>query len=295
MGCFVLHIFIAGGSDKVEIKHQNVQTEAVEIKDLHMWPKAISKEKSMFLHLCLYYCHNTFNNMNRLSQVSSTVFLSAAHIRGIEVVAQKTFILTQEEVDLNFEGYGFKLHVPEGSLPAEVSETQLNVRVSLSGAFQIPSNSELLSAVYWISSSNKFAKPITVEIQHCAALPSDEQCSKLTFIYTKCTQKELPYVFKELVGGVFSAHSSYGSLSLSHFSGIAIAHRPPLELQQQQQPQRQTTQIEQEMGVVEQYCAQLYNARQSVNEWKVIFVVTKDLESCSTVSACQNFKLLLCI
>ena len=53
MGCFVLHIFIAGGSDKVEIKHQNVQTETMEIKDLHMWPKAISKEKSMFLHLCM--------------------------------------------------------------------------------------------------------------------------------------------------------------------------------------------------------------------------------------------------
>ena len=28
--------FIAGGSDKVEIKHQNAQTEAVEIKDLRI-------------------------------------------------------------------------------------------------------------------------------------------------------------------------------------------------------------------------------------------------------------------
>ena len=104
-------------------------------------------------------------------------------------------------------------------------------------------------------------------------------------------------MFKELVGGVFSPHSSYGSLSLSHFSGIGIASTPSPEQQpQQQQPQRQTAQIEQEMGgVVEQYCAQLYNARQMVNEWKVIFVVTKDLESCSTVSPCQNFKLLLLV
>ena len=158
-------------------------------------------------------------------------------------------------------------------------------------------NSKLLSAVYWVSSPHKFEKPITVEIQHCAVLSSDKQCSKLTFVRTKCTQKELPYTFKELVGGVFSPHSSYGSLSLSQFCGIAIASTPSPELQpQQQQPQPQTAQIEQEMGgVVEQYCAQLYNARQMVNEWKVIFVVTKDLESCSTVSACQNFKLLLCM
>ena len=128
----------------------------------------------------------------------SAVFLSTAHIRGIEVIAEKTFTLTQEEVDLNFEGYGFKLHVPENSVPAEVSEAQLNVRVSLSGPFQIPSNSELLSAVYWIFSPHKFKKPITVKIQHCAALSSDQQCSKLTFVCTKRTQKELPYTFKEL-------------------------------------------------------------------------------------------------
>ena len=167
-----------------------------------------------------------------------------------------------------------------------MSETQLNVRVSLSGPFQIPSNSELLSAVYWISSPHKFAKPITVRIQHCAVLSSDKQCSKLTFVYTKCTQKEGPYIFKELVGGVFSTHSSYGSLSLSHFSGLAIVNRSPLELEQQRQ---QTTQTGQEAGgVVEQYCAQLYTHK-LVNEWKVIFVVTKDLDSCSTVSASQNF------
>ena len=79
-----------------------------------------------------------------------------------------------------------------------MSEAQLNVRVSLSGPFQIPSNSELLSAVYWIFSPHKFKKPITVKIQHCAALSSDQQCSKLTFVRTKCTQKELPYTFKEL-------------------------------------------------------------------------------------------------
>ena len=152
----------------------------------------------------------------------NAVFLSTAHIRGTEIIAQKTFTLTQE-VDLNFEGYGFKLHVPEGSLPTEVTETQLIVQVSLSGPFQMPFNSKLLSAVYWVSSPHKFENPITVEIQHCATLSSNEQCSKLTFVYTRCTQKEGPYMFKELVGGVFSPHSLYGSLSLSRFSGLAIA------------------------------------------------------------------------
>ena len=246
------------------------------------------------------------------------------------MIAKQTFTLTQEAVKLNFEGYGFKLCVPKNSLPAEVSETQLSVQVSLSGPFQMPSNCELVSAVYWISSPHKFMKPITVEIQHCAALSSDKQCSQLTFVHTKCTQKELPYIFKQRVGGVFTPHSSYGSLSLSHFSGIGIVIRPlvqrffrvqpvlpasrqaidselgqrqqqqqqssessgqAIDSQQQQQQQQSLTQSEtayqtgqgKEKGVV-QYCAQLYIARKSANKWKVDFVVTKDLDSCSTVS-----------
>ena len=231
----------------------------------------------------------------------------------------------------------------------------------------MPSNCELVSAVYWVSSPHKFVKPITVEIQHCASLSSDKQCSWLTFVHTKCTQKELPYIFKERVGGVFSPHSSYGSLSLSHFSGVGIIIRPPLQRyfrvqpglsastqaissefgqrqqqqqssgqafsseqlqlkerqqqssesaelaidswqqqqssdssrwalnsdlgqQLQQQPSTQseaacqTGQGEEGGDVFEQYRAQLYIICKLVNERKVDFVVTKNLDSCSTVS-----------
>ena len=237
------------------------------------------------------------------------MFLSTVHIRGTEVIAQETFTLTQEEVDLSFDGYGFKLHVPKDSLPTEVSETQLTVGVSLSGPFQMPFNSKLLSAVYWISiaSPHKFKKPVTVKIQHCAALSSDELCSQLTFVRTKCTQKELPYMFKELIGGVFSSQSSYGTLSLSHFSGLAVAGSsrgrpfiPRIQTalglistsvlgQRQRQSQQSSAHTEaacqtgqEERGVVEQHCAQLYTCK-LVNEWKVDFVVTKDLDSFSTV------------
>ena len=149
---------------------------------------------------------------------------SAAHLRGAEVVAETTFILTPEAQSFEFTGYGFKLYVPESSLPAKVSETWLNVRVSLSGQFRVPPNCELVSAVYWLSCPHKFTKPLVVEIQHCAALSSDEECEQLTFVRTMCTQKELPYTFTE-EGGVFSCHSSYGSLSLTHFSGVGIGRR----------------------------------------------------------------------
>ena len=120
-------------------------------------------------------------------------FFSIVHLRGADVVTETTFTLTQETQNLFFKGYGFKLHVPEDSLPAEMSETKLTVKVSLSGRFQMPPDYELLSAVYWVYCSNKFTKPLTLEIQHCAVLSSDQQCSELSFVSTKCTQPELPY------------------------------------------------------------------------------------------------------
>ena len=245
-------------------------------------------------------------------------------MRGAEVVAETTFTLTPEAQSFEFTGYGFKLHVPEGSLPAEVSETRLNVRVSLSGQFQMPTDCELISAVYWVSSTcpNKFTKPLVVEIQHCAALSSDEQCEQLTFVRTMCTQKELPYTFTE-EGGVFSCHSSYGSLSLSHFSGVGVGrrrggkvHRPrkarpapyrfhpmpsasrqTIQVQPQQTASEETTDTvpssphsegkvegsEQNKEIFDQYCGQVY-IKKGVNDCRVYFVITRNLDAHRTVS-----------
>ena len=187
----------------------------------------------------------------------------------------------------------------------------------------MPPNCELVSAVYWVSSPHKFTKPVIVEIQHCAVLSSDEQCEELTFIHTVCTQKELPYTFTEL-GGVFSHHNSYGSLSLSHFSGVGVGrrrgskvHRPhrarpaPYKVQPMPSASRGTIQIleqqsasekttdtassnlsphsqeverpEQDEEVFDQYCGQVYIKR-GVNDCRVYFVITRNLDAHRTVS-----------
>lgn len=55
--CLSFIFFVTAGSDRVEIKHQNVQTEPVEFKDQHVQTKATSKEQSMYLlRLWLFYC-----------------------------------------------------------------------------------------------------------------------------------------------------------------------------------------------------------------------------------------------
>ena len=245
-------------------------------------------------------------------------FLSAVHFRGANIVTQTTLTLTQETQNLQFEGYGFKFHVPEGSLPAEISEAKLNVQVSLSGQFQMPPDCELISAVYWVFSPHKFTKPLTVEIQHCAVLSSDQQCLQLAFVSTKCTQKELPYMFKTRDGGVFCHHSSYGSLSLTQFSGVGVVRRkvtrrsrrvqpyPPTSVQTthdqpKQLASRKTADSEHstlsiqsvavegledaahDEDIIDQYCGQVYSNK-GVNDCKVHFVITKNLDAHRTVS-----------
>ena len=190
------------------------------------------------------------------------VFLHVGSLRGAEVVAERDFVITNQAQSYSWDEYGFRLHVPENSLEAGLSETTVNVRVSLSGHFQLPADSELVSAVYWVFSPHMFSQPLTVEVQHCAA-PS--QSSNLSFVRTKCTQKELPYRFKEFEGGVFSQQSFYGSISVNHFSGIAIKRRRSEE-------------------VSEDYCAQLYKSREGLYDCRFIFAITRNLEACFSVS-----------
>ncbi len=186
------------------------------------------------------------------------------------MVAERDFVITNQARSYCWDEYGFRLHVPKESLDVGLSETAINVRVSLSGYFQLPADSELVSAVYWVFSPHMFSQPLTVEVQHCA---SPSQCSNLSFVRTRCTQKRLPYQFNELEGGVFS-RSFYGSISVNHFSGLGIAKR--------KRPRSESS--ESDSGTdEEQYCASLYKQKKGKGQYRLHFVVTKDLKAHRTV------------
>ena len=169
------------------------------------------------------------------------------------------FIVLSQGGSLEWKGYGLRLHIPEGSLPADMREYRINIRASLSGQFNFPEDSDLLSPVFWISAPCKFTKPVTLEIQHCA-LREDEAAlsSNLSFVCAKCSQKKLPYIFRRVDGGVFTTHSSYGSIQLSHFSGLGVTGRK---------------------GTPRSYCAHLYHTMKQMYDWRYYFVITQDLEA----------------
>ena len=133
------------------------------------------------------------------------------------------FTVLAEGGSFQWKGYGLRLHVSKDSLPPGIEECRINIRVSLSGQFQLLEGSDLLSPVFWISAPCKFTKPVTLEIQHCALTEDEAILSNLSFVFTKCSQKDLPYRFRQVDGGVFTKHSAYGTIELKQFSGISIA------------------------------------------------------------------------
>ena len=184
-------------------------------------------------------------------------------------------VVTNEAMNFQWKDHGFKLHVPENALPGSISEYSVNIKVSLAGQFELPENYELVSAVYWVKTSEKekFTKPITIEVQHCANFSNPNQ---LHFVRTSRALKSLPYKFKVIDGGTFTLGNKYGALSTTHFCGNGVAKKV--------EPSEHSC----------QYCAQVYYTVKNLKDYWYYchFVVTKDLEMCLTVS---KIKFCLCI
>ena len=202
--------------------------------------------------------------LSPLSLVCATICNTyfSGSVRGVEVIGETAFTVPNQGAAFEWEGYGLKLHVPEGSLPVGMGECKINIKASVSGQFQLLENSVLLSPVFWISPSCKFTRPVTLEIQHCA-LREETVLSHLSFVSAKCSQRDLPYRFKQLNGGIFTTHSSYGSIQLNHFSGVGVTGS------------EETPRL---------YCAHLYHTIKQIDDWRYYLAITQDLEAHITVS-----------
>ena len=141
------------------------------------------------------------------------IYLPCIHVlgflRGVDIHGETVLeVVGDKQQKLEWPGYGFYIQVPEGALPSEVTAS-VAIKVILGGRFQFPENRQLISAIFWISSSTMFLKEVAVNIQHCAVIKNEEQCSTFRFIIAKCSQKLLPYRFREREG-LFNPHTHYG-------------------------------------------------------------------------------------
>ena len=145
-------------------------------------------------------------------------------IRGADIIAQTKIEITPDQpLDYHWEGHGFKVHIPAGAISEERGPVTLCIQASLSGDYQLPDDGVLVSGVYWLSLHppvERFSKKVSLSLQHCASVTDD---SALSFVTAKCTQKQLPYTFEALPGGIFSLKSS--AIQVSSFSSFGILQR----------------------------------------------------------------------
>ena len=121
-----------------------------------------------------------------------------------------------------WKDHGMKLYIPADALKPDTPSLTMTIQASLSGQYQLPDDTELVSGVYWIAFPRRFSQPVTLELQHCADIEHPDQLSSLSFLTAKCNQKTLPYEFRPLSGGTFPTNSCYGSIELDHFSAFGI-------------------------------------------------------------------------
>ena len=121
---------------------------------------------------------------------------------------------------LEWPDYGFYLEVPDGAI-TEGKTISVVVRAIMAGQFLLPEDSQLVSAIYFISASEMFLKEVAVNIQHFAVIRSEQECSKFKFIIAKCSQKQLPYRFIEKEG-VFKPCNQYATIKLKQFSFLGV-------------------------------------------------------------------------
>ena len=195
--------------------------------------------------------------------------MTAAGLPGVEACAETTLVVTHSPQSFTWKGYGLKILIPQGCLPKHVDKCTIRIQASLTGLYEFPDNSFLVSAVFWLRCEPqcKFSVPISMEIQHCARAGN---VSKLSFVKAYCTQKNLPYTFRAVAGGHFSSSCSYGILELDSFSGVAVTQEGTEE---------------------REYMARLFYLNQALatNEIHIHLVITWNSEAHITVSYDELF------
>ena len=191
-----------GGTNQDDPLHKVEQQPLVSLEH-KMAHDATTSSENIHTRMCMYHnlcvtgmiTHNCSLSLIACSHICATKNI---HISG--------------NYDFDWKGYGFKMHVPENALPAGEAGCVVDITVILPRIkqFDLPDNAIPVSAFYDISAPSGFG-PVEVKIQHCVCTMQD---AVLSFVISR---DNMPFQYLE--GGVFPVNSSYGRVSVAHFSG----------------------------------------------------------------------------
>ena len=139
-------------------------------------------------------------------------------LSDVHIVSKKLFLIQGDRPQMmNWERYGLRIGVSEGSLSSEET-AEAAVVALVGGDFKFPDNTVLISAVYAISVSRRLLKPLRLEMQHCVSITRRDQTRYIKFAIAPVDTPSLPYQFRIVEGGEFSIGSRYGSIDRKEFS-----------------------------------------------------------------------------
>ena len=148
----------------------------------------------------------------------STNHYDIVPVPDVQFIYFETQILNNSKMNqtINLKQFGFKLHFQPNTSLKPVSFT-IGI-VGLLPYIIPPSNTTLVSALYYIKTSSNLLQPVIIEIQHCVNTTN----GGLTFAKaTTESDPSSPYVFKKLSGGRFN-RKYWGTIKLLNFCFVGI-------------------------------------------------------------------------
>ncbi len=145
-------------------------------------------------------------------------FIDSANIAG-----RKSYtIIGSKPQSLDWSEYGLRMYFPKDTIQ-HGENCDVAVFALVGGNFQLPKDTELVSAVFSISFQKKINQPIQLHMEHCVALETERHTTQLSFIATGKGHSKEEHVFEFIEGGNFEVGSKYGCMERIHFCETAIA------------------------------------------------------------------------
>ena len=139
-----------------------------------------------------------------------------------KIVSKTTKHFQSDKSSLDWEAYGCKLFIQEGSINKGDKGT-VEIYVLYSEDFQLHKGMRLVSAIYYVSLSHELLRPATLEIEHCSDVIYHEsgRCN-LSFVKISNITSGPPYCFETTEGGNFD-NDHLCTIQSSQFLGYAVA------------------------------------------------------------------------
>ena len=144
--------------------------------------------------------------------------LSNAYIAG-----QKLFVIQGDNSQsFHWEECGLRLSCPKGALSSSVERCEVAIVALVGGQFKLPVGTELVSSIYAISVSKTLLKPLTLELQHCVTLETQDQADSLKFVRAPLVGYNSNAEFTVMEGGEFTPGSWSCSITRYHFCQVGV-------------------------------------------------------------------------